>query len=131
MCTEVSELKNISEVVDKLDAQHGFQLIRSRFSLSESLYLLSQPEKDLEKDLSPQKEGTPKVVLSKVKNVCFTETMFIQAVLLFSESGLSVSSPILLAFPGVTNFSSRRSRNSGTAHWCYGQDVHSCSGQVV
>ena len=62
------------------------------------LYFLRTSTCFAEQDLQKQYDDMLKKAPSKSTNMCFTDTLFTQSVLLSSKSGLGVSSAQLLAF---------------------------------
>ena len=96
---KIKELEKISDVIDKLDAQYGFYLLKNCFSMPKLLYFLHTSPCFLQNDFLERYNKLLRNSLCRVTNVKMDDNQFLQAVLPAVKGGLGVSSARLLALP--------------------------------
>ena len=73
---KIKELEKISDVIDKLDAQYGFYLLKNCFSMSKLLYFLRSSPCFLQNDFLERYDKLLGNLLCKVNNVKMDDNQF-------------------------------------------------------
>ena len=93
------ELQRLSEIVTTLDAHYAFYLLKNCFILPKLLYFLRTSPCYEELDILQQYDSIILKSLSKICNVNFNESSYIQAILPASKGGIGIASASQIALP--------------------------------
>ena len=96
---KINQLEKVNGIVEKLDAHHGFFMMKNCFNLPMLLYFLRTSTCFIHPALLEKYDKTVRDKLSKVCNVNFDDILSTQLALPAEMGGLGVSSASLLALP--------------------------------
>ena len=99
---KINEMEKLNGIVEKLDAQYGFFMLKNCFSLPKLLYFLRTSTCFDFPALLEKYDKTVRDGLSKVCNVNFDDISSTQLALHAEMGGLGVSSASLLALPAFS-----------------------------